>query len=495
MTGPDGKARVTFKAPAALSEYRITARGVTGSDTLAGQTTASLTVRKNFFVDLRVPSSLTQGDKPRFIAQVHHTGLRGTLSLRLATYAGGRDDVFPRTLEIKGNGVDEVVFDPYEVPEGDSVRLTLTGVVGEVKDELVIEVPIRPWGVPVYASASGTGSDSTTVFIGLPAGRTYESPDMLITVSPTIQRMLIEMAMGGADLLGEPAVFNSWARCTPPATDTMADRAADLLAATSVLGYLREVRASAAPKPSRLTERIQGLVAELVAAQNQDGGWPWVTGGREPMRGANQPPGHPSDRMTSASVFWALASAERLGLLSDPKVLDQATRHISQEFAGLSASDWETRAAMLHALSTRRAASFEAANSLNRARGELSDSALAYLALTFANLDRPTIAGELIGLLGPRAKTEATAPGRPPRLYWDRAGHQPFARSTSEITAMVTLAYARVKPDAPELERAVDWLVAHRVGEGWIPVKAQGPALAALSMYYGRARAPRIDTG
>ena len=30
---------------------RITARGVTGADTLAGQTTASLTVRKNFFVE------------------------------------------------------------------------------------------------------------------------------------------------------------------------------------------------------------------------------------------------------------------------------------------------------------------------------------------------------------------------------------------------------------------------------------------------------------
>ena len=155
VTGKDGKARVTFKAPPALSEYRITARGVTGSDTLAGQTTASLTVRKKFFVNLRVPSSLTQGDKPRFIAQVHHTDVRGTLSLRLATYAGGRDDVFPKTLEIKGDGVDEVVFDPYEVPEGDSVRLTLTGTVGEVKDELVIEVPIRPWGVPVYRVGLG----------------------------------------------------------------------------------------------------------------------------------------------------------------------------------------------------------------------------------------------------------------------------------------------------------------------------------------------------
>ena len=117
MTGKDGKARVTFKAPTALSAYRITARGVTGADTLAGQTTASLTVRKNFFVDLKVPSSLTQGDKPRFIARVHHTDVVGKLALRLAIYAGGRDEVFPKTVDLKQDGVDEVLFEPFEVPE------------------------------------------------------------------------------------------------------------------------------------------------------------------------------------------------------------------------------------------------------------------------------------------------------------------------------------------------------------------------------------------
>ena len=110
VTGNDGKALVRFKAPAALSEYRITARGITGADTLAGQAIASLIVKKDFFVDLKVPSSLTQGDKPRFIAQVHHKDVRGNLALRLATYAGGRDDVFSRTLELKADGVDDVSF-------------------------------------------------------------------------------------------------------------------------------------------------------------------------------------------------------------------------------------------------------------------------------------------------------------------------------------------------------------------------------------------------
>src|SRR5262249_40999935 len=149
----------------------------------------------------------------------------------------------------------------------------------------------------------------------------------------------------------------------------------------------------------------------LVAAQNQDGGWPWVPGGPILLANANVPGARPSERLTTSAVFWALASAERLGLLTDSKVLDQAVAHLNQEFSKLNAAEWETRAAMLHALSTRRGASFEAANSLNRARDGLSDSALAYLALTFANLDRTTMAAEVLALLGPRARSEATAPG------------------------------------------------------------------------------------
>ena len=122
---------MTFRAPMALSEYRFTARGVTGADTLVGQTTAELTVRKDFFVDLKAPATLTQGDRPRFIGQVHHVGVTGAVDLKLTVYAGGRESVFPRTINVKADGVDEVLFEPFEVPDGENVRLTLTASVGE----------------------------------------------------------------------------------------------------------------------------------------------------------------------------------------------------------------------------------------------------------------------------------------------------------------------------------------------------------------------------
>ena len=209
-----------------------------------------------------------------------------------------------------------------------------------------------------------------------------------------------------------------------------------------------------------------------------------------PRLGQNAPVVPPSDRLASAAVVWALASAEPLGLLTDVKVLDQAVAFLSGEFAKLSGNDHETRAALLHALSTRRAASFEAANSLNRVRNGLSDPALAYLALTFANLDR-AYAGE-------RADRNPCA-ARQDRA--DRAGAAgadllgfgsdiaELSAGAAETTALVSLAYARVRPQATELEgrdRLADWLTAPAPAGG--RSKAKGPALAALAAYYGHAQ-------
>jgi alpha-2-macroglobulin len=476
VTDRDGKARVTFRAPMALSEYHFSSRGVTGAETLVGQATAELRVRKDFFVDLKLPSTLTQGDRPRFTAQVHHTGVKGQAEVKLTVYSGGREQVYPKALDIQADGVAELIFEPYEVPDSESVRLTLSARLGESTDDLVSEVPIRPWGVQAFASASGTASDDATVFVGLPAGRTYESPEMLVVVSPTMRRLLIELALGR-----DAYIFDRrYSACIfPGPPNTTADRASDLLAATSALSYLRTTRAADAPEASRLGDRIQGLVAELVTVQNEDGGWPWVVSGQ----GAK-----PSDRLSSASALWALASAEPLGLVTDAKVLDKAVTYLTQEFAKTSGSDFDTRAALLHALSTRNKAGFEAANSLNRDKRNLSSAALAYLALTFANLERTALGNEVLDVLLPKSKTEPTEPGKRPRRFWDAESRNPWHRGAAETTALAAFALARVRPEAAELSESVDWLLAHRLGTGWQPAKAKGPALAALAGFYGKAQ-------
>ena len=460
----------------ALSEYRFSAKGVTGSDTLVGQATSALTVRKDFFVDLKAPATLTQGDKPRFSAEVHHSGIKGAVEVRLAIYSGEREQVYPRTLDLKGDGVEEILFEPFEVPDGESVRLTLTAKAGEKSDELVLEVPIRPWGVQAFASASGTSSNDATVFVGLPAGRAYESPEMRIDVSPTLRRLLIELALG-RDF--QPLTRNSTI-CWPIAPDTIADRASDLIASTSALVYLREVRTPDAPEAARLSERIQGLVAELVTNQNDDGGWSWVAPRSDQPRRAS------SDRLTSAHAAYALSTARAVGLLADPSSVDRASNYLTREFAR-AGNDNETRAAVLHALAALGKASFEQANSLNRVRQGLPDVALAYLALSFHHLERGNLAGEVLDVLAPRAKTESAGTGQKPRKYWEGKDQGPFHRGAVETTALAALAFAKARPQAPELDAACEWLLAHRQGNGWNPHKAKGSALAALAAFYGKA--------
>ncbi len=230
------------------------ARGVTGADTLVGQTTAELVVRKDFFVDIKVPPSLTQGDKPRFIGQIHHVGIKGNVEVKLSAYAGENEQVYPKTLEIKGDGIDEIVFEPFEVPDSDNVRLTLTATVGQAKDELVTEVPVRPWGVQAFGSASGTASNDATVFVGLPVAGRMKTPKCS-AVFPT--------SAPPPDRAGRWDAITSCRECDDRGFDLHSRRCrmADVKRARPARGDFRvDVPArpeAPAPEASRLTDKIR----------------------------------------------------------------------------------------------------------------------------------------------------------------------------------------------------------------------------------------------
>ena len=487
VTDANGKATVKFPAPEALSEYRLMAKGVTGAETLVGQSTVNVAVRKDFYVDLRTPSRLTEGDKPRFIAQVHHVGIKAgsVVEVRLSGYAGDQDQVDLKTVEIKGDGVSEVVFDAVTIPDAEALRLTVSAKVGDKSDELAAEIPIHPWGVQAIASASGTSSNDATAFVALPAGRRYDDLGMEIQLAPTLDRLVLELALGQGYVIYDQSAPTAKSRrmiWPPIVIDTTADRAADLLAVVSALTYLGDVRNTDAAEATRLRDRARGLIADLVAVQNKDGGWPWVSprAGQKPVA---------SDRRAASLAAWAIRAADLAGISVDSNVVNQAGNYLANEFNRAS-NDPTGRAAVLHALAVLGRATFEGANTLNRGRQNLDNVALAHLALAFDRLDRGSLANEVLDVLASRAKSEPVGPGLPPRKYWEAsAGKDRWNQGPTDATSLVALAFARSRPGSPELEQSVAWLLAHRSGLGWSPHKAKGAAVAAIALSKGKAGA------
>ncbi len=251
-------------------------------------------------------------------------------------------------------------------------------------------------------------------------------------------------------------------------------------------------RRRAAPEAQRLTERIQGLVASLIAARTRTAAGPGSAAVPDPtpVRTNRRPA---SDRLASAAVVWALASAEPLGLLTDVKVLDQAVAYLKPGIRARPAATI-TRPArlLLHALSTRHAASFEAANSLEpHAQRAVRPGAR----LPGAHVRQPGS-----DVAGRRARSASWPRGPrprrpPPGIRPASTGTTPAARRRSAAPPRrrrwSRLAFARVRPQAPELDGAVAWLLAHRAGTGWQPHKAKGPALAALAAYLRPRRGRR----
>ncbi|MBC8230937.1 hypothetical protein H8E77_15405 [bacterium] len=69
VTDADGRAIAKIPMPEKTTEWRLTARGCT-VETLVGQAKANTITRKDFFVDIKTPLIVTEGDKIRVLGRV-----------------------------------------------------------------------------------------------------------------------------------------------------------------------------------------------------------------------------------------------------------------------------------------------------------------------------------------------------------------------------------------------------------------------------------------
>ncbi|MCU0779705.1 MAG: hypothetical protein MUF04_01230 [Akkermansiaceae bacterium] len=464
VTGKDGKAVVSLKLPDTTTAWRLTARGCT-VETLVGQATAATLTRKDFFVDMKLPAFVREGDELRIIGRIHNlTDFAGEVPLVLRAFDARTPDKVLATrearAEITAKGGAEVVFERFAIPGTLRVVFELSATAGEMEDKVAHTIPVEPWGLPYATHAGGVAEADTAVVLNLPASRAYESAWMTVSVGPDIRAAVLDMALRG------PAPLQDMARLMPPVWGV--HPANELLATASALAYANQ-GTPAGTYPMRLADRARALVATLVASQAADGSW------AEPMMGG----------YTTARAYWALTAAAKAGIAVHQPTLDKAAAYLDKQLAGFAANDHDSRAIALHALATAKRADFGACNRLYRERNALSNHALAYLTRAFYQLERREIAAELAGVLEARMKDS-------PQLL--ESGFKVAQQNDpAETTALVLLALAESRPESPRAATAVKALMNAQGCCGFPTSRARGVAVAALAAWFGGGKEQATD--
>ncbi len=464
--------------PDRTTGWKLVAKGIT-RETLAGEAAMDVVAKKPLFGELKLPMAFTDGDEAELLASIHNDAVdKGTIEVTLRAAIAGRRIEEKKTVEVQGKGIHEVPFhltlrrpEPGkegEVPADAAMKVALELIVeskGEKStsqpDALRRSVPLLPYGVPVFATASGLATSDTTAWVTGPKEFPFRSPRLQILVGPSIQRSLLDIVLGPApDCQIESSRFASGLE-----TST-----SDLMASLALQKLVEGTRDAGGPQAQALDGRVRGAVGMLVASQQDDGGWSWT--GR----------GGKSHRYASVRVFWALSLARTAGYPVPDDAFHKATAYLKGQIPATDNSDYESKAILLHALSTAGQGDFALANRLYRERPALSAAALAHVALALVELDRKSMAGELLALLAERDLDQ------PALRRLSSQGVLPWSHAVVEIRALYALALQRVTPRAPTAQTQVDWLLGHRTGHRWAPDKATGPAALALAEWFSHNR-------
>ncbi|MBW3541344.1 MAG: outer membrane protein assembly factor BamD [Planctomycetes bacterium] len=473
VTGKDGKAQLTFRLPERSTAWKLRTKGI-DSRALAGEAEVEIFTRKDLFGEMKTPLAFYQGDKPQLLVEVHNATIEkgGKIDVVLKTTIGERSTELKHTIEAAGPGVEELSL-PVEITAGDAVSFELTVTSGDQKDVARAEVPVRPFGYPVFGTSSGSAAQSTIVFVDFPGANgdknrpAVENPALEIVIGPSVNRTLLDAVLGGnLTICGSFFVV----------PDSGFERSiSDVLGGVALLATIRDSNAAETPEAEALAGRIRSALSTLISSQRDDGGWTW----------SGRPEAQKPDRFTTSRTVWALAAARRSGFAVPQETLDKAVGYLKTAFSAANRADREGQAILLHALAEAGEADVALANRLYRERNDMSVSGLLHLGLALARLDRQEMARDLLQLVQDGAQVAGAAK---PEAGLAKVASLPWMSSDAERKALHLLLIEEVAPGDAHAPKLADELMSARRGSRWQPEKANGPAVAALARWFARVK-------
>lgn len=447
-TGEDGRARVSFPWPDALTTWRTTARGI-ASDARVGNSVLRTIVRKNLMLTLATPRFFTENDQVRvpLIVRNYYNSAQ-SVGLSLDVKGAKLAEPLPKSVETAAQG-EAVVPAALVAAGGKEVTLLATARGTPESDALELTVPLKPQGLELRGAHTLTASGSGASFrFAYPESATPGTRTLRLQLTPSIASAIY----GGLEYLIDYPYG-----CTE---QTMSALLPNLLVGEAV----KTLQLPPPVDPGELRGKVQAGVDRLASFQHPDGGWGW-------WRGDDS---HP---FLTAYVTWGLRLARLQGFPVRPDVMARGEQALARQFDRENLTP-DTLAWTLHALATAPGGLTKPR--LDRAfelRSKMTAFGQAMLGLALLE-GRDSRATEIARLLETTAKKDASG------TYWTSV-HDPMflydVEYNHEATAFALRFLSQAKPDSPLLPEAARWLVENR-GRGYYWESTKRTALVILGL-------------
>jgi uncharacterized protein YfaS (alpha-2-macroglobulin family) len=465
VTDENGEGTISADLPDNLTTWTMTGKGVTGADTMVGESRVDIVSTKPLLVRPVAPRFFVVNDQARLGVIVQNNSGDAqdvTVAFEGAGLEVGRWRIGDGAWEDSGQpaltvDTGERLKVEYEVTvqNVEQVELTMGAKSDEYGDALTIDLPVYRFSTPETVATVGILVEDGTRTEGIALPRSYDPSqgELEVHVDPSLAAGM----RAGLDYLEH---FRY--ECTEQTVSRFLP---------NVFTY-RAYQELNLDNPE-LEEKLPGLVStglqRLYNQQHFDGGWGWWV--RDD-----------SDPFLTAYVLLGLVEAERAGFTVDENAKFNAIDYLEASLVAAKDIDigWQAnrQAFILYALAETGAGDLGRTVALFNERQKLDMFGRAYVAMALQIMDDE--ASQIEALLDDFTSTAITSATG---AHWEEEQVDYFAMNTdTRSTAIIIAALSRIQPDHPLLPQAVRWLMSIRENGGhWETTQETAWALIGLT--------------